>query len=119
MLGAWISGGVEWNVFHHHRATSQYPIDYKLVDNGDGSKTIWVGEVENRHRMSWAIGLTLHPDKSYIEVTGRFFNNAQDRNSMLHWNTSRLTSMRITRSSSRRIPTSAPTTTRTVSCAGR
>lgn len=86
MLGAWISGGVEWNVFHHHRATSQYPIDYNLVDNGDGSKTIWVGEVENRHRMSWAIGLTLHPDKSYIEVTGRFFNNSIDRNSMLHWN---------------------------------
>lgn len=86
MLGAWISGGVEWNVFHHHRATSQYPIDYKLVDNNDGSKTIWVGEVENRHRMSWAIGLTLHPDNSYIEVNGRFFNNSQDRNSMLHWN---------------------------------
>ena len=86
MLGAWISGGVEWNVFHHHRATSQYPIDYKLVDNGDGSKTIWVGEVENRHRMSWAVGLTLYPDKSYIEVTGRFFNNSIDRNSMLHWN---------------------------------
>lgn len=86
MLGAWISGGVEWNVFHHHRATSQYPIDYKLVDNADGSKTIWVGEVEKRHRMSWAIGMTLHPDKSYIEVTGRFFNNSPDRNSMLHWN---------------------------------
>ena len=86
MLGAWISGGVEWNVFHHHRATSQYPIDFKLVDNGDGSKTIWVGEVENRHRMSWAVGMTLHPDKSYIEVTGRFFNNSIDRNSMLHWN---------------------------------
>lgn len=86
MLGAWISGGVEWNVFHHHRATSQYPIDYKLVDNPGGSKTIWVGEVENRHRMSWAIGLTLYPDKSYIEVTGRFFNDTPDRNSMLHWN---------------------------------
>lgn len=86
MLGAWISGGVEWNVFHHHRATSQYPIDSKIVDNGDGSKTIWVGEVENRHRMSWAVGMTLYPDKSYIEVTGRFFNNSQDRNSMLHWN---------------------------------
>ena len=86
MLGAWISGGVEWNVFHHHRATSQFPIDYTLVDNGDGSKTIWVGEVENRHRMSWAIGMTLYPDRSYIEVTGRFFNNSQDRNSMLHWN---------------------------------
>jgi tetratricopeptide (TPR) repeat protein len=86
MLGAWISGGVEWNVFHHHRATSQYPIDYKLVDNGDGSKTIWVGEVEKRQRMSWAIGMTLYPDKSYIEVTGRFFNDTPNRNSMLHWN---------------------------------
>lgn len=86
MLGAWISGGVEWNVFHHHRATSQYPIDGKIVDNGDGSKTIWVGEVEKRHRMSWAVGLTLFPDKSYIKVTGRFFNSSRDRNSMLHWN---------------------------------
>lgn len=86
MLGAWISGGVEWNVFHHHRATSQYPIDYRMVDNGDGSKTVWVGEVERRHRMSWAIGMTLYPDRSYIEVTGRFFNNTPDRNSMLHWN---------------------------------
>lgn len=86
MLGAWISGGVEWNVFHHHRATSQYPIDSKIVSNADGSKTIWVGEVENRHRMSWAIGMTLHPGKSYVEVTGRFFNDSPDRNSMLHWN---------------------------------
>ncbi len=86
MLGAWISGGVEWNVFHHHRATSQYPVDWTLVDNGDGSKTIWVGEIEHRHRMSWAIGLTLRPERSYIEVTGRFFNDSADRNSMLHWN---------------------------------
>lgn len=86
MLGAWISGGVEWNVFHHHRATSQYPVDWSMVDNGDGSKTIWVGEVENRQGMSWAIGLTLFPDKSYIKVTGRFFNDTPDRNSMLHWN---------------------------------
>lgn len=86
MLGAWISGGVEWNVFHHHRVTSQLPTDFRIVDNGDGSKTIWVGEVERRHRMSWAIGLTLYPEKSYIEVTGRFFNDSEDRNSMLHWN---------------------------------
>lgn len=86
MLGAWISGGVEWNAFHHHRATSQFPVDYRLVENNDGSKTVWVGEIEHRHRMSWIIGLTLYPDKSYIEVTGRFFNNTPDRNSMLHWN---------------------------------
>lgn len=85
MLGSWISGGVEWNTFHHHRQTSQLPIDYKLVSNPDGSKTIWIGEVENRQRMHWSIGLTLHPDKSYIEVTGRLINSTADRNSMLYW----------------------------------
>lgn len=84
-LGAWLSGGVEWNVFHHHRSTSQMPCDWKLVDNADGSKTIWVGEVENRHRMAWTVGMTVYPDKSYIEITKRFFNISQDRNSFLDW----------------------------------
>lgn len=84
-LGAWLSGGVEWNVFHHHRSTSQMPCDWTLVDNADGSKTIWVGEVENRHRMAWTVGMTLYPDKSYIEITKRFFNISQDRNSFLDW----------------------------------
>ncbi|MBP3481810.1 MAG: DUF5107 domain-containing protein [Alistipes sp.] len=85
MTGAWISGGVEWNVFHHHRGTSQLPVDYKLVENADGSATIWVGETEYRHRMSWAIGMTLHPDKSYIEITGRLINQTADTNSILYW----------------------------------
>ena len=46
MLGAWISGGIEWCVFHHHRATTHLPVDYRLVENDDGSKTIWFGEME-------------------------------------------------------------------------
>ncbi len=44
MLGAWISGGVEWNIPHHHRATSFLPVDWALSENSDGSKTIWVGK---------------------------------------------------------------------------
>ncbi|MGB2844137.1 MAG: DUF5107 domain-containing protein, partial [Candidatus Aminicenantaceae bacterium] len=64
MLGAWISGGVEWNFPHHHRATGFMNVDYTLTENADGSKTIWVGEIELRHRMKWIIGLTLHPDRS-------------------------------------------------------
>ena len=85
MTGAWISGGVEWNVFHHHRATSNIPCDYRIVENKDGSKTIWVGETELRHRMSWAIGITLHPGKSYMEITGRLVNSTENDNSMLYW----------------------------------
>jgi len=85
MLGAWISGGVEWNVFHHHRATSHTMCDYKIIKNDDGSQTIWVGETEYRHRMSWAIGITLHPSKSYMEISGRLINSTMNNNSMLYW----------------------------------
>lgn len=74
MLGAWISGGVEWNIPHHHRATSYLPVDHRLIRNADGSSTIWVGEVELRHRMEWAVGITLYPDKSYMKVTTTLVN---------------------------------------------
>lgn len=85
MTGAWISGGVEWNVFHHHRQTSHIPCDWQIVDNADGSKTIWLGETEYRHRMQWAIGITLYPGKSYMEISGRLMNATQNNNSMLYW----------------------------------
>lgn len=85
MLGAWISGGVEWNFPHHHRATAFMPVDYTLTENPDGSKTIWVGELEIRHRTKWIIGLTLYPDKSYLEAAVKLFNRTPFAHSMLYW----------------------------------
>jgi tetratricopeptide (TPR) repeat protein len=85
MLGAWISGGVEWCAFHHHRNTTFMPVDYTTVENADGSKTIWFGETERRHRMKWLIGLTLYPDRSYIEATVKFFNRTDQPHSILYW----------------------------------
>ncbi len=85
MLGAWISGGVEWNYPHHHRASSLLPVEHRLVENPDGSKTVWVGELELRHRMRWAIGLTLRPGKSYIETTVRLMNRTPFVNSFLYF----------------------------------
>ena len=40
MLGSWISGGIEFCVFHHHRNTTHMPLDYTLEENPDGSKTV-------------------------------------------------------------------------------
>jgi len=85
MLGAWISGGIEWCVFHHHRASTFLTVDYTLSENKDGSKTIWVGEIEPRHRMKWTIGITLYPDKSFIEVNVKLFNRTENVNSFLYW----------------------------------
>ena len=51
MIGSWISGGVEWNIPHHHRASSTLNAGYEVVENADGSKTIWIGETELRQRL--------------------------------------------------------------------
>ena len=85
MLGAWISGGIEWNFPHHHRATVFMPIDYTLQENPDGSKTIWMSEIEIRHRMRWVIGITLYPGKSYFEAAFRFINRTPLIHSFLYW----------------------------------
>ena len=85
MLGAWISGGVEWCIPHHHRATTFMEVDYTLRENADGRKTVWIGEMELRHRMKWIIGLTLYPDQSIIEVTVKFFNRTPFVHSFLYW----------------------------------
>src|SRR5664279_2648700 len=83
ILGAWISGGVEWNIPHHHRATTFLPVQYQLEENADGSRTVWVGELELRQRMRWAVGYTLRPGKSYLEASLRILNRTPVENSML------------------------------------
>ncbi|MHC4570821.1 MAG: DUF5107 domain-containing protein [Planctomycetota bacterium] len=83
MLGAWISGGIEWNFPHHHRPSVFMPIDYVMQENADGSSTIWVGEIEIRHRLKWMVGLTLYPGKSYLEATIKPFNRTPFANSFL------------------------------------
>lgn len=85
MLGAWISGGIEFCVFHHHRASTNIPVDYKLEQNDDGSATIWIGETEPRHRMKWTLGISLYPGKAYLEVDGRLINPTENTNSILYW----------------------------------
>lgn len=83
LIGAWISGGVEWNIPHHHRASTFIPVQYKVEENADGSKTIWVGELEVRQRMRWAVGYTLRPGKAYLEASVRIVNRTPEVNTML------------------------------------
>lgn len=85
MTGAWVSGGIEWCVIHHHRASTFLPVDYDLKENADGSKTIWIGETEPRHRMRWTIGMTVFPGKSYFQTEVKIHNPTPFTNTMLYW----------------------------------
>ena len=85
MLGAWISGGVEWNFPHHHRATTAMPIDWRATANKDGTKTIWFGETELRRRLKWTIGLSLLPDRAVLRAENVFMNRQPWIESMIYW----------------------------------
>ena len=85
MLGAWISGGVEWNFPHHHRATTAMPIDWRAVENKDGSKTVWIGETELRRRLKWTIGLSLLPDRAVLRAENVFMNRNPWIETMIYW----------------------------------
>lgn len=85
MTGAWVSGGIEWCVIHHHRASTMLPVDYDLKENADGSKTIWIGETEPRHRMRWTIGMTVFPGKSYFMNEVKILNPTPYTNTFLYW----------------------------------
>lgn len=85
MTGAWVSGGIEWCVFHHHRPSTMLPMDYSMAENEDGSKTIFIGETEPRHRMRWTVGVTVRPGKSYFEAEVSIYNPTPYSNTFLYW----------------------------------
>ncbi|MFB0516880.1 MAG: DUF5107 domain-containing protein [Candidatus Neomarinimicrobiota bacterium] len=87
MTGAWISGGIEWNFPYGHRPTGFSPVSYNLVENEDGSHTVWVGETEWVNRMRWVIGLTVYPGRSIIEAKVRLMNPAPLHHSYYMWAT--------------------------------
>ncbi|HZK97239.1 MAG TPA: DUF5107 domain-containing protein [Prolixibacteraceae bacterium] len=85
MTGAWVSGGIEWCVIHHHRASTFLPVNYNMAENKDGSKTIWIGETEPRHQMRWTIGITVYPGKSYYQTEVKILNSTPYTNTFLYW----------------------------------
>ena len=84
-LGAWISGGIEWNFPHHHKANSMLPANYYLQENEDGSATIWISEFDKRDRYRFTLSMTLYPDKSYLEVDINPYNPTPVVSSFLYW----------------------------------
>lgn len=84
-LGAWVSGGIEWCFPHHHRTSTMLPSDYRMIENKDGSATIWIGETEKTMQARGIVGMTLHPGKSYIDVDYRINNMDVKTQTFLFW----------------------------------
>ncbi|MVN92134.1 DUF5107 domain-containing protein [Mucilaginibacter aquatilis] len=85
LTGPWISGGIEFNWPQHHRPSTFEPVDYKITENNDGSKTVWVNEVERMFGTKGMAGFTLHPDKAYLEIKAKLFNRTPLPQTFLWW----------------------------------
>ncbi|MES2777375.1 MAG: DUF5107 domain-containing protein [Bacteroidota bacterium] len=85
LTGPWISGGIEFNWPQHHRPSTFDPVDVSIEENKDGSKTIWVNEVERMFRTKGMAGFTLYPDKAYIEIKGKLYNRTPFPQTFLWW----------------------------------
>ncbi|RYY31278.1 MAG: DUF5107 domain-containing protein [Chitinophagaceae bacterium] len=85
LTGPWISGGIEFNWPQHHRPSTFEPVDFTIEENTDGSKTVWVNEVELMTRTKGMAGFTLYPGKAYLEIKGKVFNRTAFPQTFLWW----------------------------------
>ncbi|SFL40848.1 tetratricopeptide repeat protein [Halanaerobium salsuginis] len=85
LAGPWIAGGIEFNWPQHHRPSTFLPLEYSLLENEDGSKTIWVGEIDRMAGSKGMAGFTLYPDKAYLEIKGQLYNKTELPQTFLWW----------------------------------
>ncbi len=85
LTGPWLSGGIEFNWPQHHRPGTFLPVDYKLVENADGSKSVLLGETERMSGLKEVHAVSLHPGKSYIEISVHIYNDTPLPQTFLWW----------------------------------
>lgn len=85
LTGPWISGGIEFNWPQHHRPTTYNPVDYKLAEGADGSKTLYVNDVDQMYGTKGIAAFTLYPGKAYIEIRGQLYNRTPLPQTFLWW----------------------------------
>lgn len=85
LTGPWISGGIEFNWPQHHRPSTFLPVDSTIVENEDGSVTVWVNELEQMFHQKGMAGFTLRPGCAYLEIQGRVYNRTNLPQTFLWW----------------------------------
>lgn len=85
LAGPWISGGIEFNWPQHHRPNTYGPVEHAIRENADGSKTLFVSEIDRMYGTKGMAAFTLYPDKAYIEIKGQLYNRTSASQTFLWW----------------------------------
>ena len=85
LVGPWISGGIEFNWPQHHRPTTYAPVDWRIVENEDGSKSVELSEVDQMYGTKGKMTFTVYSDRAYIEIKGQLYNRTNLPQTFLWW----------------------------------
>lgn len=85
LAGPWISGGIEFNWPQHHRPSTFDAVDWRIVNNDDGSVTVWCSEVERMFFTKGMHGFTLHPDRAVLHIDVQLHNRTDTPQTFLWW----------------------------------
>ena len=88
LRGPWTSGGIEFNfgIIGHSPSTAA-PVDYKTIENEDGSVSCIVGNLDLTSRTQWAVEIRLPKDKAYFETNVIWDNPTPTTQSYYNWMT--------------------------------
>lgn len=88
MRGPWTSGGIELNFgFIGHHPSTCVPVDYKTVENSDGSVSCIVGNYDLPSRTKWYVEVRLPKDKAYFETYAMWNNPTPLSQTYYNWMT--------------------------------
>ncbi|HAO06974.1 MAG TPA: DUF5107 domain-containing protein, partial [Chryseobacterium sp.] len=86
MRGPWTSGGLEANFgIIGHTPNCATPVDYKMIENNNGSVSCFIGTLDLLTRTYWTMEINLEKDKAYF-TTKSFWHNANSfETPYYHW----------------------------------
>lgn len=87
MRGAWISGGIEWNIGpRSHGVTSYSAVDVATQQHEDGSASLIIGGTDQSQRIEWQVRITLHPGRAYMDEQILLYNPTDSIQTYYFWN---------------------------------
>lgn len=88
MRGPWTSGGIEFNFgIIGHSPSTCVPVDYKTVENSDGSVSCIVGNIDLPSRTRWNVEIRLPADRAYFETIATWVNTGSLPQTYYNWMT--------------------------------
>ena len=85
LAGPWLSGGIEFNWPQHHRPSTYQPMQWRIEEGEDGSRTVWCAEYEIMFNTKGMHGFRLYPDRAYLEIDVQLYNRTAEPQTFLWW----------------------------------